>query len=201
MAHSAGRVRTAAALSGVARGLILSRRLRFSGSAGPRRRMCAARCSNAGNGRPRAATAAQIPWVQAADHRDDVEGDMETAVRAMKGGAGRFSSKNPSMTKDSSSRSTPHWAATLGGGGGGSWPVTAKAWPPPSGSPVEPARTQVLDALVAGRSTQADGPTISASAQRDGRGSPRPSAGATRDPLSCRSDPAGRAGGVAASRS
>jgi CheY-like chemotaxis protein len=57
-----------------------------------------------------------------------LKGDKETAVRAMKA-VQSISSKSPSMTKDSSSRSTPHWRYP--------WvrPVTAKAWPPPSGLP------------------------------------------------------------------
>jgi len=60
---------------------------------------------------------------------------------------------------------------------------------------LSPRERQVLDGLVGGRSTKQTAYDLGISARTVEVHRAR--TGATRDPLSCRSDPAGRAGGVA----
>src|SRR3981189_2615039 len=110
--------------------------------------MCHPRCSNAGYGRPGAAEATQINCFKLPIIVMTLKGDMETAVRAMKGGAVDFIEK-PFNDEGLLGAINAALALPLG-------PArdreTMDAVQRVAG--VSPRERQVLDALVAGRATK-----------------------------------------------
>ena len=123
-----------------------------------------------------------------------LKGDMETAVRAMKGGAVDFIEK-PFNDEELLVAINAALALPLGPARDSESMAAAQLV-----AGLSPREREVLDALVAGRSTKQMAYDLGISARTIEVHRARMLA-RTRDPLSCRSDPAGRAGGVAASRS